>query len=54
MIPPLEQEQSKMKHKQIVRVVIVVVVIAAVWLIVQSLDLGPELAKALVTLHGGR
>ncbi len=43
-----------MKHKQIVRVVIVVVIIVAVLFIAHSLDLGPALAKAFIAMHGGQ
>ncbi len=43
-----------MKHKKLVHTVIVVVVIVAVLLIAHSLNLGPALAKALITLHGGQ
>lgn len=43
-----------MQHKRIVHIVILVVVIVAALFIAHTLNLGPALAKAFITLHGGR
>lgn len=43
-----------MSKKQIVRIALAIIVIAAILLAASLLNLGPTLVKALITLHGGR
>ncbi len=43
-----------MRNKGIIPIVVAIVVIVAILLAVNLLNLGPALVKALIALHGGR